>query len=239
MKFARFIKKSLCLFLSFSILFALSACTNDVFTENENGNLVSASGREYERIAMVGYYYYLGDLVFQGGVAGEKKTSQHMGHRYQTGLFSLKNDETNNILIRRYPGSEWSGIYRDASLTPFDFSVDNCIRLELVLWNDEDNVIHITCGEGINSKSEIEEFLSDVRSQMSPREAKLDDLVKMPNGMLENCYVYGAIYGFFEEEPNLVVHMQITSFNDLAYSVNVEEKEYVLPEKWLQRFQNN
>lgn len=243
MKIAPFIKKSLCLVLSFSILFAVSACsqTDGAFTESEDGILVSASGKEYERIAVVGYYYYFGELVFEGGVPGEPKTYNHMGTLYRNGLFSMKNDDTGNILIRFYPGSEWQGIYRDVSLPPFDFSVDNCIRLELVsgIGSIEEDVVHTTCGDGITDKSEIEEFLSDVRSQMSSREAGLYDLVRMPNGMLENCYHYAGIYGFFEEEPNLAIRMKITSFNDLAYSISIEGKEYVLPEEWLQRFQNN
>jgi hypothetical protein len=56
--------------------------------------------------------------------------------------------------------------------------------------------------------------------------------------MLENCYVYGVIYGFFEEESNIVIRMDITSYNDLAYSVSIEGKDYVLPTEWLQKLEN-
>ena len=126
-------------------------------------------------------------------------------------------------------------------MPPFDFSADNCIRLELVsgTGNAEKDAIHTTCDDGITDKSEIAEFLSDVRSQPGPQEAGLYDLIKKPDGTLVNCYLYAAIYGFFEEEPDLAIRMEIFSFNDLAYSVSLEGKEYVLPETWLQRLQNS
>ena len=243
MKITRFIKKWLCVVLSIALLFAISACTetNDVFTKNSEGNLISASGAEYAHLANEGILYYLGELVFQGSVSGEEKISQHMGLFYQTGMFAIKDAENDNILIRRLPNNEWFFIYRKTSLPQFDFSVDNCARLELVLGigNIENDVIHTTCGDGISSKLEIAEFLSDVRSQKDPREAGLYDLVRKPDGMLENCYMYAVIYGFFENEPNLAIRMDITSYNDLAYSVSINDKEYVLPEKWIQKFLNN
>lgn len=243
MKIMRFIKKSICVFLSIAVLFAIYACTetNDVFTQNSEGNLVSVSGVEYAHLANEGALYYFGDLVFQGGVNGEKQMSEHLGYSYQTGLFSIKNDETDNILIRRSPDNEFFSIYRKTSLPPFVFSVDNCSRLELVLGtgDTENDVIHTTCGDGIDSALEISEFLSDVRSQKNPHEAGLYDLITKPDGMLENCYIYAVIYGFFENEPNLAIRMYITSYNDLAYSVSIEDKEYVLPEKWIQILKNN
>lgn len=237
MKPTRFIKTSICFFLSISVLFGISACTGkgEVFTQNSEGSLVSASGVEYSHLANEGILYYLGDLEFQGSMDGEVRISQHLGYSYQTGLFSIKNDETHNILIRRSPDNEWFSIYRKTSLPPFDFSVDNCSRLELVLGIGDlkKDAIHTACGDGIDSASEISEFLSDVRSQKNPLEAGLYDLITKPDGMLENCYTYAVIYGFFDNEPNLVLRMNITSFNDLAYSVSIEGKDYVLPEKWL------
>ena len=242
MKISRSVKKSLCTVLAITMLFAVSACAGakDVFTQTEDGYLVSDSGTEYEPLAFEGVLYYLGELTFRGRVAGEKKTSQHMGMVYRTGMFSIRNDESDNILVRRHPDNEWCHIYRKSSLPPFDFSVDNCTRLELVsgIGNIEKDGIHTACGDGISTKSEIAEFLSEVRSQPDPREAGLYDLIKKPDGRLVNCYVFAVIYGFFEEEPNLAVRMEITSFNDLAYSVSIEGKEYVLPETWVLRLQN-
>lgn len=247
MRIAGLIKKSLCLVLSIPIPFAFSACaeTNSVFTKTEGGKFISVSGTEYEHLANEGDLCYLGGLIFQGSVEGEEKMSQHLGLSYQTGMFSINNDEENNILIRRAPDSEWLSIYRKTSLPPFDFSVDNCIRLELVsgnvigLGDMEREEIHTTCGDGISSKSEIAEFLADVRAQMNPREAGMYDLITKPDGMLEHCYLYAVIYGFFEEEPNLAIRMNVTSYNDLAYSVSIEGKKYVLPAAWIERLQNN
>lgn len=242
MMIAQFIKKCLLAVLSIPILFAFSACTEEyAFTETEDGNLVNASGTEYAHLANEGFLYYLGDLVFQGSVKGEAKTSQHLGLPYQTGVFSIENAETDNILIRHTPDSEWFGIYRKASLPPFDFSVDNCVRLELVPRDGavQTNGMPASCGGGITDKAEIAEFLSDIRSQPAPREAGLYDLVKKPDGMFENCYIYTIIYGFFEEESNLAICMPITSYNDLAYSVSIEGEEHVLPEAWLAKLQTN
>ena len=246
-------KKVLCLI--FVLLILLCGCSHDsqsdqlhtdtltndnVFIRNENGNIVSDSGVEYAHLANEGFLYYLGDLKFVGSIQGEEKTSQHLGLSYQTGMFAIKGADNDNILIRYAPDNEWFSIYRKTSLSSFDFSVNNCIRLEFAssIGNTESDVIHTTCGDGLVDTSEIAKFLSDIRSQKDPREAGLYDLIKKPDGMLENCYVYGVIYGFFEEESNIVVRMDITSYNDLAYSVSIEGKDYVLPTEWLQKLEN-
>lgn len=212
----------------------------DTFTKNENGNIVSNSGVEYTLLANEGLLYYLGDLDFIGSIQGEEKSSQHLGLSYQTGMFAIKDTNNDNILIRRAPDNERFSIYRKASLPSFDFAVDNCIRFKFVsgIGNTEIDVTQTTCDNGIVETSEIAEFLSDVRSQKDPREAGLYDLIKKPDGMMENCYVYGVVYGFFEEEPNLAVRMDITSYNDLAYSISIDGKEYVLPTEWLQKVEN-
>ena len=214
--------------------------SNNTFMRNENGNIVSNSGVEYTHLANEGILYYLGDLDFIGSIQGEEKTSQHLGLSYQTGMFAIKDADNDNILIRYAPYNEWFSIYRKTSLPSFDFVVDNCIRFEFVsgIGNTENDVTHTTCDDGIVVASEIAEFLSDVRSQKDPREAGLYDLIKKPDGMLENCYVYGVVYGFFEEEPNLAVRMVITSYNDLAYSISIDGKEYVLPAEWIQKLEN-
>lgn len=236
-------KKGISLFMIVILICSFSACTSsgDTFSQTGDGNLVSASGEEYGHLANEGVLYYLGDLEWLGSVEGEGKISQHLGLPYQTGVFSIKGDEDRNILIRYSANSEWFSIYRKRSLPTFDYSVDNCARLELVLGigNSAEDAVHTSCGDGIDSTQEIAEFLSEVRAQKSPREAGLYDRITKPDGMLENCYVYAVIYGFFEEEPNLVLRMEVTSYNDLAYSVKIGEKAYVLPEEWLQRLQHN
>lgn len=229
------------------LFFLLCGCTqpnqeqeNSVFTQRENGNVISATGVEYSHLANEGVLYYLGELEFAGSIQGEAQTSQHLGVSYQTGMFAIKNNN-DNILIRYAPNNEWFSIYRKSELTTLDFSLDNCIRFEFVpgIGNTEEDSIHTTCNGGITDKSKIAEFLTDIRSQESPDDTGLYDLVKQPNGMLENCYVYGVVYGFFEDEPNLAIRMQITSYNDLAYSVSIGESEYVLPELWLKELLNS
>jgi len=233
-------KRLICILIA---LLLLTGCTGNnakqVFTKNEQGNLVSNTGTEYTNIAMEGVLYYLGETEFVGRVKGEKRTSQHMGLPYQTGMFAIKGANNGNILIRRIPDNEWCAIYRKASLPAFDFSVDNCIRLEFVKGTGdiEKDAVHTTCAEGITDKAEIAKFLSEIRMQKDAREAGLYDSIKKPDGMLENCYVYGIIYGFFADEPNLAIRMEITSFNDLAYSVAIDNKEYVLPAEWLQKLE--
>lgn len=232
-------KKVLCVILV--LLMLLCGCSdNSTFKRNKNDNIVSDSGVEYALLANEGILYYLGDLEFVGSVKGEEKTSQHLGLSYQTGMFSIKGADNDNILIRHAPNNEWFAIYRKASLPNFDFSVDSCIRLEFVpgIGDIKEDAVHTSCGDGITDQSEVSTFLSEIRMQKDPREAGLYDLIRKPDGMLENCYVYGVLYGFFEEEPNLALQMEILSFNDLAYSISIEGNEYVLPAEWLQKFEN-
>lgn len=209
------------------------------FTVAGNGNVVSASGDAYTRIANEGSLCYMGQLEFVGSVEGEAETSQHLMGSYQTGMYAIGQDDIRNVLIRYEPNDEWFRVYRRASLPACDFSLDNCIRLEYVPGSGyfEDNFVHTTCGEGMTDPEEIAAFLSDVRSQKNPMEAGLYDLVKKPDGFLENCYVCGVIYGFFEEEPNLAIRMQVTSYNDQAYSISMEDMQYVLPDAWVERLQ--
>lgn len=245
--------KILCLIFSFLLL--LCGCSrvgqhdqsqlevpssNRTFVSNENRDIVSDTGIAYAHLANEGELYYLGDLEFVGSIEGEEKTSEHLSTQYQTGMFAIKDADNDDILICYAPNCEWFSVYRKASLREFDFSVDNCVRLELVIEPRylERDQSHITCGDGIVDPSVIAEFLSDIRSQKSPKEAGLYDLARKPDGTLENCYVCGAIYGFFREESNLAVRMEVTSYNDLAYSVSVENKDYVLPTEWLQKLES-
>lgn len=242
-------KKVLCLIIaSLMLLCGCSDKTNSAqptptsddyaFTINNN-NIVSKSGVEYSCISKRDLCY-LGDLEFIGSIQGEEKTSQHLSSTYTTGMFAIKNTNNENILIRFSPNNEWSTIYRNTSLPEYDFSVDNCIRLEFVsgLGDILADQIHTTCNDGITDESQISAFLSEVRAQKNPHDAGLYDLIKQPDGMLENCYSYGIVYGFFEEETNLAIKMNITSYNDLAYSIDIEDHHYVLPEQWLQTLEN-
>lgn len=245
-------KKAICLTLT--LLMLLCGCSHDssstnphtdtpssdrTFTWSKDGKIVSESGIEYALLAVEGNLYYLGELEFVGSVQGEEKTSQHLGYTYQTGMFAIQGAENDDILVRRSPNNEWCSIYRKASLPSFNFSVDNCVRLELVIDDGylDNDIIHANCGDGIVDTLEIAKFLSGIRSQKDPKEAGLYDLIKKPNGTLDNCYWYGVIFAFFEEEPNVAIRMEIYSYNDLGYSVTIEGKEYVLPTELLQKLE--
>lgn len=230
-------KRFICLLtVLIMILCGCQSASNNTFTISDNGNIVSENGTEYAFLANEGILYYFGDLEFVGSVRGEPKTAKIMGISYQMGMFKIIGAENDNILVRYVP-SEWCAIYRKASLPTFDFSVDNCIRLEFILGSGYiRDAVHTTCGDGITDKSEISDFLSDVRMQENPHDAGLYDLVRQPDGRLENCYECGVIYGFFDEEPNVAIAMPVTSYNDLAYSVTIGGEQYVLPEEWFQRF---
>ena len=229
-------KKLGCLLIA--LLIAFCGCLRlekTMFTKLENGNLVSASGTEYTCLATEGDLYYLGELHFLGGVKGEAIISSHMSVPYHTGLYTVNGKD--DILIRYAPHNEWFFVYRKSDLPAFDFSADSCIRMEFLPTGKDDasDALHIACNGGISDPSVIAEFLAEIRSQPSPDDAGLYDLVRKPDGMLENCFLYGAIYGFFADEPSVAIHMDVTSYNDLAYSVLLEGVEYVLPSIWLER----
>lgn len=87
--------------------------------------------------------------------------------------------------------------FGNSTLPQLDLSPDNCIRFEFIKWENihrgdsyTPDIMHMSCNEGIKNKDEIKEFLEDIRSQKSPNEAGLYDLVRKPGGMLENCYKY-------------------------------------------------
>lgn len=204
------------------------------FVEREDGTLISPDGTEYMFLANEGILYHLGELEFVAYVEGEATELHHLHGTFQTGMFSIKDDPANHLLIRVLPNSEWYAIYRKASLPDFDFSLENCCRLEFISWvemfNDGD-VRHASCGAGITDPEEIADFLSTVRSQKSAKEAG-------PFGY-HNCYTLGAVYGFFEEEPYLAVRLYVTSYNNRHYSVLLNVVDRVLPEEWLWRLEGD
>lgn len=228
--------RCLCLLLCVLSLLSLTAC--GYCREKKNGNVILPSGEEYSFLCNEGILYYFGELEHQGYFFGEEKELQHMGLGGPTGMYSLST--TDDIMIRIHPYSEWFAIYRKASLPEFDFSVDNCIRLEYVEgYEFPRDATHATCGEGITDPEVIAEFLADIRSQPSSREANFYDLVEPDENGVKSAYSCATIYGFFEEEPNVAVRMIVYSYDDLAYSIDFGFEEYVLPEEWLERLKSN
>lgn len=208
------------------------------FTETADGTIVDASGIEYTFLSPENWLGLrelpFDNLIFEGSIAGEPDTLRHLGLSRPTGMYSIRGDRTFDILIRYRHDSEWYSIYRKSSLPPLDSSSDNLNRL-IFVDSYLSEVFAPILGNIIVDPQEIAEFFSDIRSQKTPREAGLYDLIRKPDGLLENCYICGTIYGSFEEESNLFIGMQVTSYNDLAYSVSIEGRDCVLPEKWLKR----
>ena len=208
------------------------------FTETADGIIVDASGIEYTFLSPENWLGLrelpFDNLIFEGSIAGEPDTLRHLGLSRPTGMYSIRGDRTFDILIRYRHDSEWYSIYRKSSLPPLDSSSDNLNRL-IFVDSYLSEVFSPILGNIIVDPQEIAEFLSDVRSQKIPQDAGLYDLIRLPNGSLQNCYKCGVIYGYFEEEPNVCIRMGITSYNDLAYSVSIEGRDYVLPDQWAER----
>ena len=223
-------------------LIVLTSCKSaPEFVLLDNGNIADQNGIEYEYLAREGSIVTFGKKTFMGRIKGEKAYLEHLGGMFKTGMYFSEGDIDLRILRRTLPDSEWTSFYRKASLPELDFSIDSVVRLELIRFKDvyaenglAPGIEHLTCNEGIKTNDEIENFLEDVRNQQSPIEAGLYDLVKRPDGKLENCYGYGYVYGFVKDEPNLAIPLQVMSFDDKAYSIRIEGKDYVLPEKWLE-----
>lgn len=233
--------KRLALVLTVFLLLFLSSCNSvDTFIKEEN-KIIAPDGTEYIFLANEGKVVTFGSSNFLGKIKGEKAYFTHLSTKIKTGLFSCENDLDKRNLVRSIPDSEWKAYYRQVDLPELDLSPNNCVRFELVRGSGyEVDIKHMTCNEGIVKPDEIKAFLEDVRSKKTAEEAGLYDLVRRPDGFLENCYLYGSVYGYFKDEPNLAVPFVVTSFNDMAYSIRMDGgKEYVLPEKWFIELQKS
>ena len=204
------------------------------FTKIDRQTFRSPDGTVYQFLANEGFLCYFGAREYVGGV--ESEAAENSPYSSRPGFYSIRGDDSGNVLIRVSADSEWCSFYRKASLQPFDCTVDNCVRLEFVSGLEHEEK-HASCGGGITDPAEISAFLSDIRAQQNPQDAGLYELVQKPDGFLENCYLCGVIYGFFEEEPYLAVPMYVTSYNDLTYSISNGQEAYVLPRQWFLRLQ--
>ena len=234
----RFIKKLLSGVLAVLLLFVIAACIKRCIRYTgfiSSPDTVSFYGKEYTYLASEPNLCHLGKLEFKGGMEDEPKQFEHMLGEIQTGLYSVRGDESNRVLVRYQPNNEWYSVYRKSSLPPLDYSANNCCRIEFVKWRSGASEDHRVCGKGIADLSMIVEFLSDVRSQKTPTEAGLYNYVIQPNGFYKNCRITGTVLGYFEDEPFVCIRMDVTSYNDQAYSISIEGKEYVLPDKWVER----
>lgn len=218
-------------FMCLVIIFSLIACSNNVeFTETENKTIVSTDGTEYTFVGYEGRLWCFGEQEFVGHVKGEKKTFVHLTNKIKTGMCSV--NDSQDVLVRCFPDNELTAIYVNSELLKKEVTLDNCIRFEFVkgsLFNDKKTTLS---KKGI---TECEQFLDEIKNGQKAKDAGLYDLVKQPDGMLKNCYVYGYVCGVIQENINIVIPLKVMSFDDKAYSIRIDDIEYVLTQEWVDK----
>ena len=203
------------------------------FTADDDGKVISTYynyGTEYVSVGVEGRVWCFGEQEFVGHIEGEKTSFTHLGLEIKTGMYSV--DGNQDVMVRYFPDNEFASIYVKKDLLRTEVSLDNCTKLGFVkdIYDAETAVAG-------NLITECEQFLNEIKGGQRAKEAGLYDLVRQPNGMLKNCYVYGYICGVIQDDVNIVIPMTVTSFDDKAYSVTIDDVEYVLQQKWLDIFE--
>ncbi len=226
-------KKLTIVFLCFVIILSFVACTNNaMFTEAENKTVVSADGTEYAFVGTEGRVWCLGEWDFIGHIKGEKKAFVHLTNIIKTGMYSV--NDSQDVLVRYFPDNEFAAIYVRSELLKTEITLNNCIRFGFIkgpLFSKEETLLS-------KGTTECAQFLNEIKNGQEAKDAGLYDLVRQPNGMLKNCYVYGYACGIIQEDINIVIPLEIMSFDDKAYSIRIDYKEYVLPQEWMDKLIN-
>ena len=213
-----------------AIIFSLVACSNNVeFTEIENKTIVATDGTEYTFVGYEGSFWCFGEQEFVAHIKGEKKEFVHLLSKTKTGMYSVNGSQ--DVLTRCFPDNEFTAIYVKSELLKKEVTLDNCIRFEFVegsLFNKETSISKI-------GTTECEQFLSEIKSGQKAKDAGLYDLVKQPDGTLKNCYVYGYVCGVIQDDINIVIPLEVMSFDDKAYSIKINDIEYVLAQEWIDK----
>lgn len=240
-------RKILAVFICVAIVFSFTACNSDnnvtnetqnsqennsnaAFTETENNTIVANDGTEYTFVGIENQVHCFGEWEFIGHVKGEKKTFVHLTDEIKTGMYSVNGKQ--DVLVRYFPDNELAAIYVKTGLLKAEITLDNCIRFEFLKASLFNNPKATLSKKGI---TDCEQFLSEIKSGQNAEEAGLYDLVKQPDGMLKNCYVYGYVCGVIQEDINIVIPLEVISFNDKAYSIKIDNTEYVLSKEWLDK----
>ena len=222
-------KKTFTFFICLVVVFSFTACNSNVkFTETDNKTIVANDGTEYTFVGNEGIVWCFGEWEFIGHVEGEKKQFGHLASMIKTGMYSVNGSQ--DVLVRYLPDNEFYSIYVKSDLLKTEVSLDNCIRFEFVKGSPSTNTQFSSSQKAI---TDCEQFLSEIRNGKTAKDAGLYELVKQPDGMLKNCYVYGYFCGVVQEGINLVIPLQVMSFDDKAYSIKIDDIEYVLPEEWI------
>lgn len=225
------IRKLFTIFICLAIVFSFTACNNNVkFTKTENKTIVANDGTEYVFVGNEYDVWCFGEWEFIGHIAGEKKTFVHITDEIKTGMYSVNGSQ--DVLVRYWPNNEFAAIYVKSDLLKTEISLDHCIRFEFVEYSLFDHAENLNSKKGI---TECEQFLNEIKSAQKAEDAGLYDLVKQPDGMLKKCYVYGYVCGFLQEDVNLVIPLEVMSFDDKAYSITIDDIEYVLSKEWLDK----
>lgn len=224
-------RKMFAIFICVAIVFSFSACKNNVaFTEGENKTILAKDGAEYAFVGYEGRFWCFGEWDFIGHVTGEKKTFVHLFSRIKTGMYSVNGGQ--DVLVRYLPDNEFAVMYVKSDLLEKEIALDNCVRFEFVKGLFSNKAPISNSKKGI---TECEQFLNDIKSGEKAQDAGLYDLVTQPNGMLKNCYVYGYVCGIVQEDINIVIPLEVMSFDDQAYSIKIDDIEYVLSKDWLEK----
>ena len=224
-------RKLSALFICLAIVFSFVSCNGNIgFTETDNKTIVANDGTEYTFVGNEGTLWCFGEWEFIGHVKGEEEEFDHLGSKIQIGMYSV--DGSRDVLVRYFPYNEFAAMYVKSDLLKTEVSLDNCIRFVFVKGSLFSNAEIPSSPKGI---SECEKFLSDIRNGQTAQEAGLYDLVKQSDGTLKNCYVYGSVCGVLQEDINIVIPLAVKSFDDKAYSIMIDDIEYVLPEEWLEK----
>ena len=222
------------IFISLAIIFSFVCCTKNVeFTETKNKTIVSADGTEYTFAGNEGSVWCFGEWKFIGHVKGEKKNFTHLTYEIKTGMYSVNGSQ--DVFIRYLPDNEFAAMYVISELLKNEIALDNCIKFMFVKGLYSDNT------EITSSKKEITDcdaFLNEIKNAQKATDAGLYELVKQPDGTLKNCYIYGYVCGVMKEDLNLVIPLQVKSFDDKAYSIIIDDIEYVLSQEWIDKLIN-
>lgn len=226
-------KKVSIVILCFAMMFSFVACNGKgdaAFIETENKTIVANNGTEYTFVGFEGRVSCFGEWDFIGHVEGEKKSFVHLTSKIKTGMYSVNGEQ--DVLVRYYPDNEFSAIYLKSDLLKTEITLENCVRFGFVKGSLFDKDKAALSKKGI---IECEQFLNEIKNGQTAKEAGLYNLVKQPDGMLKNCYVYGYVCGVLQEDINLVMPLEVMSFDDKAYSIKIDDIEYVLTQEWLDK----
>lgn len=240
-------KKFLTVLICIAIVFSFVACnsnnnaTNEsgnsqennsdaIFTQTVNNTIVANDGTEYTFVGIEYQVHCFGEWDFIGHVKGEKKTFGHLTEEIKTGMYSVNGNQ--DILGRFFPDNEFPAVYVKKGLLKTEVSLDNCIRFEFIKISLFDDAKTTISKKGI---TECKQFLSEIKSGQKAEEAGLYNLVKQPDGRLKNCYVYGYVCGIVQEDVNIVIPLEVMSFDDKAYSITIDNTQYVLPKEWIDK----